>query len=714
MRKLFLSLIALALIQFANAQTIGNQQLVDLHISATQKTKALVYTPDNVNTYPTFFFFYGLGHTADKADSTLLDQGPARIIAKGWKPKFNIISVQVPAKDGWYFSEYQFNHMPSMDAVITDAISKYKINVNKMYLMGISAGGAAIVNYVGLKSFTPKYKIAAVIAMSAAMSTVPNSANFDPSILDIRKIAGVIPFWGEGSTSNDPQGYTTQLFVNAINLIKPGAALWTPSNAGCHCEPTWAGFYDSSSQVYDWALQYSTNNIVDTVIIKPPVDTTHHDTTIVTPPVNTAHKFYPADGNLNRLQLQPGDSVFLNYANHYDVVSLTNFKGDSLNPVVIINKGGQTQLLPTASFPNAGFYLVGSVGVKVTGTGSGDKYGFKIAGGGYAGISVEGRAAYQEFDHIDLSNKGVGVWIKQEQSLQDSLSFPNWVLNNFKIHDNYIHNCSLEGMYLGSTDPNAIPSPFNQHPLLDTIHKPLRLGNFKIYNNVIDSTGRGAIQLSDADHDISEIYNNIISNCGFELNGQQGNGVIIGSYTHAYLHDNAVKNTYSSGIMCFASGNIIKNNKIDSSGYLGGKIITGVASIYVDVRSSQFPSSQYAPYDSTSFDIEGNITGANTNGIGIFVEKSLDTYKRNGNILAGNKGIVFVRPGINYSTDTTVIPPVKPAPSPIKSFTHTGSTYTFYREDGSTMIVTNIQWARLNYKGVCRVLLLDKSQKIVE
>ena len=110
-----------------------------------------------------------------------------------------------------------------------------------------------------------------------------------------------------------------------------------------------------------------------------------------------------------------------------------------------------------------------------------------------------------EIDHCEMYKKASGFWIKEEVECADSLSFPNWVLHNFKIHDNYIHNCSLEAMYLGSTDPNNFSgTDSSQHPVVycngkATKNKPMRLGNFNIYNNIIDSTGRGAIQLSDAD-----------------------------------------------------------------------------------------------------------------------------------------------------------------------------------------------------------------------
>ena len=69
-----------------------------------------------------------------------------------------------------------------------------------------------------------------------------------------------------------------------------------------------------------------------------------------------------------------------------------------------------------------------------------------------------GRSAWIEVDHCEMYNKNAGFWIKEEQAdaaCKKSLSFPNWVLHDFQLHDNYIHNTSAEGMYLGSTAPNG-------------------------------------------------------------------------------------------------------------------------------------------------------------------------------------------------------------------------------------------------------------------
>ena len=104
---------------------------------------------------------------------------------------------------------------------------------------------------------------------------------------------------------------------------------------------------------------------------------------------------------------------------------------------------------------------------------------------------------------------------------------------------------------------------------------PMRLGNFTIYNNIFDSISRSAIQLSDADSGISKIYNNQITNVGYEYNNQLANGIVLGSYTSANVHDNTISYTYASGIFSLGAGIVkIENNKVNYSGYLNGRTAT--------------------------------------------------------------------------------------------------------------------------------------------
>lgn len=359
------------------------------------------------------------------------------------------------------------------------------------------------------------------------------------------------------------------------------------------------------------------------------------------------NKVYPKKAADNTLgftpsNLKPGDTLVLTAAqNPYSWVSFTN-----INSVTIINEGGQVVLnwFNNGAIPG-GFIFNGCTHIHLTGIGAaGVKYGFLVTTPANRGVGADvyGRSAWFEIDHCEMHNKNAGFWIKEEQAdanCADSLSFPKWVLHDFLIHDNYIHNTSAEGMYLGSTAPNGYEG--SQHPAVycsngrgDSL-LPMRLGNFKIYNNIIDSTSRGAIQLSGADSGLSEIKNNQISHIGYEYNNQQGNGIILGGYTQAYVHDNTIWNTYASGIFSLGAGLVkIKNNKVNTTGFLNGRTATGFASIEIDTRNTTNPSpGKPAPVNLT-FDVENNQLGTNTD-CNIRVYNTYLTYNSN-NVLCHN------------------------------------------------------------------------------
>ncbi|HEY2726807.1 MAG TPA: right-handed parallel beta-helix repeat-containing protein, partial [Parafilimonas sp.] len=348
-----------------------------------------------------------------------------------------------------------------------------------------------------------------------------------------------------------------------------------------------------------------------------------------------------------------GDTIVLTAAqNPYSWASFTG-----LDSVTIINEGGQVVLnwFDNGAIPG-GFLFQSCKHIHLTGTGEpGVNYGFLIttpANRG-VGVSVYDRSAWFEIDHCKMYNKASALWIKEEVECADSLSFPNWVLHDFRIHDNYIHNCSLEAMYLGSTDPNNYSgTDSSQHPVVycngkTCSHKPMRLGNFKIYNNIIDSTGRGAIQLSDADSGRNEIYNNTITNIGYEFNGYQGNGIILGGYTRANVHDNTIDYTYSTGIFSLGSGMVrIIRNTVNHSGTLAGRTESGVPSIMIDTRNTTIPSPGQANPVTLTFKVKGNKLGANTD-YNVRVYNTYFTFETD-NAICNNTSIAGDRPATHY------------------------------------------------------------------
>src|SRR5689334_22847662 len=228
----------------------------------------------------------------------------------------------------------------------------------------------------------------------------------------------------------------------------------------------------------------------------------------------SAKKIYLTKGSDNGIYMNgktfsysPGDTFVLRASqNPYSYLSLESFNGIAGAPIVVINEGGQAQVSAMAA-TNCTF-------MKFTGTGSSDRYGFYMTSPNQTVVApafnVSGRSSDIEIDHADINVHGYGMWIKQEGSCDPLLQYPNWRINNISIHDNRMANLTQEGIYAGSTAPNG------ERPVtcngVTTYPIPLRLGNVKIYNNIIDHTGRGGIQLSNADYGLNEIYNNTVTN----------------------------------------------------------------------------------------------------------------------------------------------------------------------------------------------------------
>lgn len=337
--------------------------------------------------------------------------------------------------------------------------------------------------------------------------------------------------------------------------------------------------------------------------------------------------------NGKNFSYSPGDTFVL--TGKWSYCTLENVYGTADKKVVIINQGGQVQL-------SSGFSLTNCRFIKVVGNGTKDKYGFRISSAinSGVGITIQGRSSNIQIARVDIYNKTYGYWVKQEASCADSLQYPNWVIKNISICNGRIQSCNQEGMYLGSTDPNGKRAITCNGK---TIYpKPLRLGNIKVYAMTINNTYRSGIQLSCASEGTNEIYNNTISNCGFEYNTNgQGSGISLGGYTTANVHDNTISNTFTMGISSLGAGPLtIRNNKISNTGVLSGHKANGMASIMIDTRYTD-------PTTNTTFTVYDNTIGTNTD-VGVRVYRTYPTYTTSNAIYSNGKATIAVDPNIKW------------------------------------------------------------------
>lgn len=302
------------------------------------------------------------------------------------------------------------------------------------------------------------------------------------------------------------------------------------------------------------------------------------------------------------LAISPGDTLIVAGGHRWAYFSGDGLHGTQSCPFVVINDPAYLQIEMTA-----GIAFTNSTYVHVTGTGNPSTfYGFYIHS--YDSVNpvsrgnslqFSARSAHCEVDHIDEYARTYCMWLKNEADCQDSIN--NWRLDDFQVHDIRAKNINQDGFYLGSTGPEGGRSvncaSVNYFPV------PSRLSNIRIWNIILDSVGRSGIQMSGADSGSNKIYNCNVRRTGYELNPQQGSGIIIGGHSQVYVHDNKVRCTFQLSIWDLGSGlSRIENNDCDSSGHIysptSGADTTNPN--YVPIGSDTRPTVQLWPNDSLS------------------------------------------------------------------------------------------------------------------
>jgi len=289
---------------------------------------------------------------------------------------------------------------------------------------------------------------------------------------------------------------------------------------------------------------------------------------------------------LNLANLKPGDTLNIP-GGTYSVIDLGNFKGTTANRIVIRNRGGQVacKLMRFSNTPEH-FKLLGN------GT-SGVTYGFKIDGGFSTGSCLMAFGTDFEIAYVEGMHSQCGFFIKKNPIAGEPLTqFPNYEMDNVFIHNNYIHNVTGEGMYIGHTAPDGGQGG---NPLL-----PVRMRNVEISYNRVDHTGWDGIQLSNATTG-NKIHHNTVTNFGTSNTYAQQAGIILGSNTQGNIYNNTIQYGTGNGIQNFGFGlNKIYNNAIEKVGR--NNTSRGYESVFCNdlkVTSETRPKQQIEAYSNT-------------------------------------------------------------------------------------------------------------------
>jgi predicted esterase len=370
-------------------------------------------------------------------------------------------------------------------------------------------------------------------------------------------------------------------------------------------------------------------------------------------------------GYYNAHPLRAGDTLFLDGSYTYSYIYLDNRIGTPSCPIIITNRNGIAKLRRNQMQIQSCQYI------KVLGNNGGQQYGIDIRGrnndtlwNGQFGIAITGKSKCVEIANVLIRNMGIGIKIGSDGDCDPSFNFPNWTLDSISIHDNKIVRIWNEGMYLGNTSPDNMPSGpggYDPRPKIcngQTIYpKPARLGNIKVYNNIVDSTGRGGIQMAAASTGINEIYNNTVMHNGMNGDDAQGTAISTGAYTIAKIYNNTISNTYTWGIALLGSSSTnqiqeIVNNSIDSSGFMRSYNLSAFNGSEVDLATRAISTNSLTwPHnvfiksvnnfliDSTRFLIKDNIFRRRKGNWNIGMLDAYNTFHKTANFICNNINI---------------------------------------------------------------------------
>jgi poly(3-hydroxybutyrate) depolymerase len=246
-------------------QAQGAQTKITTFLASGVTTGAWLHLPDDYNTtsttYPLLIFLHGVGEGGTDVNAVLA-HGVPKMIANGANMNFTVggkvykfIVVSPQITNGWA-SEGM------VQSVINDIKSKYRVDANRIYLTGLSAGAYGVLNYVA-SGTTYSNNLAAIVPVS-------------PAAIDNSKISGLcnvaasnIAMWGLCGTA-DPFIDNQTNYVKDVNGCNPKIkAIATSYPGNAHDDGTWDKAYDvghtyQSPNIYEWMLQYSKNGATTT------------------------------------------------------------------------------------------------------------------------------------------------------------------------------------------------------------------------------------------------------------------------------------------------------------------------------------------------------------------------------------------------------------------------------------------------------------------
>lgn len=283
---------------------IGQKKVLPIAIGGSpgnpRYVSLLQYTPQGYNPsdfnklYPVVIYFPGYGAAAE-IDRTpfppvgidpcgMLDDQPTSLPGKIAERKFRdsafhngqwhkFVVLQFQYDNYVYFNgSFGFPSASSVDSVIDYALANYRVDPDRIYLTGMSAGANIVMEYIA--SSVGRARRVAAASISSTCSQVgfwPNSANAGANIATANLPVRFISCTSDGTCPHS----TTVNWINNINANNPGVApeliVLNGSSGTFACENfthnSWNKLYDTAFRfngrnLFEWYIQYSRAGVV--------------------------------------------------------------------------------------------------------------------------------------------------------------------------------------------------------------------------------------------------------------------------------------------------------------------------------------------------------------------------------------------------------------------------------------------------------------------
>lgn len=315
------------------------------------------------------------------------------------------------------------------------------------------------------------------------------------------------------------------------------------------------------------------------------------------------------------LGIKPGAVICLSAANSYKNLNFQNIIGTATAPVTIKNCGGTVVLNATGM--SYGLKFGNSKYFRVTGGNTAGVYGIKVQAG-HINTTFEALTTDFEVDHLESASAGFsGIMAKTDPTCDNATTRGNFTMRNVKIHDNYVHDCAGEGLYIGNSFyKNGVSTSCGTK-------YPHEIHYLKVYNNRVKNSGWEGIQIGSATVG-AEIFDNTVEYYGRKNAAAQNNGVQLGEGTGGKFYGNFIKSGPGNGLIVLGlADNIIYNNIIVSA---------GASAIFCDDRVTKGTGFKF---------INNTLVNPKQDGIRIYAEYLTNVVQNN----------IIVNPG-SYSTYT--------------------------------------------------------------